>query len=423
MSEPKAKVPALAGVRRALSHTGFRRYWIGMAISTIGFWGYRVALGWLVWELTHSPSWLGIIAFAEMVPMTLVGPVAGAITDRVGALRMARISQFGWAVAIGLLCVVTVLGLASKESLLILAVIQGVASGFSNPSHMALVAKLVPRSELSTAIAMQSGIVQTGRFIGPALAGPLLVLSGPALVFGLVSLGFLCFVVMLFMTETLEPEVPGKTSNSLLGDFIEGLKYTQNHFAIRTIMLYTALMAVLLRSLPELMPGFADAVFGRGETGLAWLMAAFGIGSIISAVWLAIRADPRGLVKHFSLNILIGALALLAFGFVDNIWIGLILVAISGFSTNTVSMASQTLVQTSVDGRMRARVMGLLGITFRAIPALGALILGLGQSAAGFGAPIIIAAVLCLGVWMSLTRTIRKGDLREQAERTATDRD
>ena len=402
-----------------MSHPGFRNYWIGMTVTTTSFWAYRAGLAWLVWEVTKSPAWLGLVAFAEMVPMLLIGPIAGAMTDRIGAMRMARIATAGWAGAVGLLAVVTVADLATREALLILAVLQGVVGATSNPAHLALIAKLVPAEDLSTAIAMQSGTVQTGRFIGPAIAGPLLVLSGAALVFFLVTAGFLFFLLMLFRAHTLVPEVPNPSTKSLFGDLMDGVHYAAGHFAIRTIIVFSVIVSLLLRPVTELLPGFADEIFQRGPTGLAWLLAAVGFGAIFSSVWMAVRGRTTGLTRIFSLNVLIGAIALFAFAWTENFWLGLALIALFGFSSNTAGMCSQTLMQHMVDGQMRARVMSLLGISFRAAPALGALVLGAGQSLLGLGPPIMIGAVLCVFAWISLETFIRRRNLAALSEETS----
>lgn len=409
------------GVSRALSHPNFRRYWFGMAASTTGFWAYRVAVGWLVWELTHSPTWLGLVVFAEMVPMVLLQPIGGTIVERHRALWFARLSQAGWAVVIGLLAVVTSLGLATKEVLLGLAVLQGVVSAFSNPSHLALVAKLVPKEDLAPAIALQSGIVQTGRFIGPAIAGPLLVFSGPELVFWTVSIGFVFFVIMLFSIGTHSPDEPSGSTKSIARDFIDGVEYVRGHFAIRTIILVTAAAAILFRPISELMPAFADTVFSRGESGLAWLLASFGLGSILSSIWIALRGSTSGLTRFLATNMLIATVGLGAFGFATNFWIGNFLALMIGYGSNALSIASQTLVQTMVAGHMRARVMSILGITFRGVPALGAFIQGGLASALGLAAPIIGAAVLGLLLWLPLDHLIRRRRLAKAAEGDAPD--
>lgn len=411
-----AKASSFGGVGRALSHEYFRRYWLGMMAATTGFWAYRVALGWLVWELTHSPTWLGLVVFAEMVPMVLLQPIGGAIVERHRSLWFARMSQFGWAVTIGSVALATSLGVATKEVLFVLSAFQGVVSAFSNPSHLALVAKLVPKEDLAPAIALQSGVVQTGRFIGPAIAGPILVFSGPELVFWIVCGAFLFFVVMLFCIGTLLPDEPSRSQKSLFGDLVDGVKYATNHFAIRHIILLTAVAALLLRPVAELMPAFADNVFNRGESGLSWLLASFGMGSILSSIWIAFRGSTAGLTRYFATNLMISTVGMAGFGLVTNFWLANIFTLLIGFGANALSIAAQTMIQTIVAGHMRARVMSLLGVTFRGLPALGALLQGVLASAFTLATPIIVGAIFALLLWIYLDYLIRRRGLAEAAE-------
>ncbi len=405
------------GAGRALSNVNFRRYWLGMSVSTAGFWGYRVAIGWLVWELTYSTFWLGLVVFAEMVPMIILGPLGGVVVDRHGALRVSRLAQTGWGLAIGLLAALTLLDLVDKETLLALAVLQGCVSGFSNASHLALVAKLVGPEDLAAAVALQAGTVQTGRFIGPALIGPLLIALGAGWVFALVACGYFFFVAMLLSIRTVEVERPGQTSGGFLADFSDGLRYAWGHYAIFNIILFTTFAAILLRPVIDLMPGFTDQVFGRGAQGLAWLLAAFGAGSTISALWIAYRGSTRGMTGIFAATLLIGSLALLGFGLNSDFRGGLALAALFGFATNTVSICSQTLVQHMVAGHMRARVMGLLGMTFRTIPAGGALILGWAATDLGLPTVVVISAGLCILAWLRLTQIRRRREILQAPDR------
>jgi len=302
---------------------------------------------------------------------------------------------------------------------LVFAVVQGSVAGFSNPAQLALVARVVPRSDLSPAIAMQSGTVQTGRFIGPAIAGPLLLLSSPALIFWLVSGGFLFFVMMLFRMRTLEEERPSSESKGIVTDFAEGVGYSLSHLGIRCMLLFTALMSLLLRPLVELMPGISDNVFGRGPDGLAWLLGAFGFGSLLSSVYLALRGRTEGLAKVYSLYFFIGSATLVYFSMLSNFWVALLMVTVFGFSTNTSSVAAQTMVQHMVSENLRARTMSLLGLTFRAVPAAGALILGLGQSSLGMIPPLMAAGLLGLVSWVGLVSVMRRGSLIRQLENEA----
>ena len=406
---------AIGGIGRALGNASFRQYFYGLTGSTTGFWAYRVALGWQVWELTLSPAWLGGIVFVEVVPMLLLGPVGGTVVDQKGALKITRMMQTGWAILMYALAAITLLGYATIAALLVVAFVQGAIAGFSNPGHLALIAKIVPRQDLSPAVALQSGVVQTGRFVGPAIAGPLLVHFGPGMCYALVALAFSFAAVNLWFVHTLEPEKSGG-GRGFRGDFIDGVRYTWDHFAIRTIILYTTIMSFLLRPVVELLPGFADVVFERGAEGLAWLMMSFGFGSLISAIHIAMRGETKGLTGIFALNLLIGALSLVAFAFMPNFWVAMALTAIFGMTTNTVSIVSQILAQHMVAGHMRARVMSILGTTFRAVPAGGALVQGWAATAFGLATPVAAAAILCVFAWAQLVHIARKHDLARQVE-------
>ena len=166
------------------------------------------------------------------------------------------------------------------------------------------------------------------------------------------------------------------------------------------------------------MPGFADVVFGRGAEGLAWLLATFGIGSLASALWIAARGRTEGLLRVFSINLFLGASSLIIFATTSNFWFAIVIVTMFGFSSTAVSICSQTLVQHLVKGQMRARVMGLVGITFRAVPALGALLQGWGSSIFGFGPSVAVAAGLCLIVWLAFANTLKRNNRFGEMERS-----
>jgi MFS family permease len=197
---------------------------------------------------------------------------------------------------------------------------------------------------------------------------------------------------------------------------MDGVRYTLDHYAIKTIILYTIVMSFLLRPVVELLPGFADVVFARGAEGLSYLLSAFGLGSLISAIHIAVRGDTKGLTNIFTLNLLIGALSLLAFALMPNFWLAMALTVIFGMTTNTVSIVSQILAQHMVAGHMRARVMSILGTTFRAVPAGGALFQGWAATAFGLAAPVVVASILCIVAWARLVQISRSQDLARRAE-------
>lgn len=407
---------ALGGISRALQHRDYRLYWAGASGSFLGTWVYRTGLGWFTWELTQSTTWLGIVVFVEVMPHLVLVPITGALADRVGALYMAKLAQFCATAVMSLLTALTALGLMSIEVLLVIVFLNGLIMAMHQPSYFALVANLVPREDLSAAIALQSAMVQTARFLGPALAGALIVWWDVAVAFAVNAVSYLCLLAALLAVRFRDAPRQDGTAKGLFADVAEGLRFVAGHYAIRTILLMTALLAFLLRPVMELMPGFASEVFGRGAEGLAWLMSAAGLGAIFGSLWIARRGQTAGLTRIYAVTTLLASVLLLAFAQTTAFWPGVALVAVFGLASNVNSICSQILVQTAVEPAMRARVMSLVGLTFRAVPAIGAALVGWLASIYGLDLPISVTAVLALVIGFWTLRLMRKSDLARRAE-------
>lgn len=406
----------LGGIGRALQHRDYRLYWMGASGSFLGTWVYRTGLGWFTWELTHSTAWLGIVVFVEVLPNLLLVPIMGAVCDRVGPLRMAKLSQILAVLVMSLLATFTALGLMTIHLLIAIVVTNGVIMSMNQPSFFALTASLVPREDLSPAIGIQSAMVQTARFLGPALAGALIVRFGAEATFAVNAASYLCVLAALFSIAYRDPPIKATGAKGLFDDVVEGLTFVAGHFAIRTVLMLTVILALLLRPVMELMPGFASEVFGRGADGLAWLMSAAGLGAIFGSLWIANRGRTKGLTRILTGTTLATALLLLGFAFTEDFRVGVTLIAVYGLAANVNSISSQILVQSAVQPAMRGRVMSLVGLTFRGVPALGAAIVGWIASHVGLHVPIAASALIALlaAVWM--VRLIRRAGLAEHAE-------
>ncbi len=169
---PRGEAPGfgLGGVRRALRHRNHLLFNVGIIPALITLWMQRLAVGWLTWELTHSPAWLGIIAFADLFPAVLLSPLAGALIDRVDPMRPMMLSQAVYLVQAFLLAVLSFTGLITIETLLALAFLLGLTHPFNTASRHTVLPSLVPREDLSAAIAINSSLYSVARFIGPAAA-------------------------------------------------------------------------------------------------------------------------------------------------------------------------------------------------------------------------------------------------------------
>jgi predicted MFS family arabinose efflux permease len=295
-----------------------------------------------------------------------------------------------------LLFALTVTGLITVELLLGLTLLGGIVVGFNQPARLALAPALVPRSELATAVAINSIVFNLARFVGPAFAGIVIVWFGVATVFAINALSFLAFLFALSRMR-LEPiAMGGQGRRSMLGAIGEGLRYTSRHPGIGPLLLLHAIMAVSARPFFELLPGFASEVFGRGAEGLATLGSAVGIGAVAAGLWLAQRHEESRLTTVALASSFLVTLSVLTFSLVSWFPAAVACMVLAGFGMVIAGVGTQTLMQTSVEEAMRGRVLSLFGLIFRGGPALGALIMGMASEVLGLQAPLAAGCVLGL---------------------------
>ncbi len=396
----------LANIKRVFAIRNYRIFVVGNLSSSLGNWIHRIAVGWLAWELTHSATWLGLMAFADLAPTVLIGPIAGAFVDRSHYLRVLKCTQSINMVQAGALAVLTFADVITIWLLLALTLVRGINVSFNRPARMSLVYELVPRAELSSAIALNATIFNSARFIGPAMGGVLISIAGGnvSLAFTVNMFSFLVFLVTLMMLRLPAPEEREKSGRGLMGDAMVGIRYALAHPAIGMILAIMVLTALFVRPFTELLPAFADKVFGRGVDGLAWLISANGIGAMIAGFWLAARGQTAGLANIVVLGLLLMALALLGFTATDDFWLAWPFLILAGFAMVAQGVASQTLVQIGVASEMRGRVMGIYGIVARGGPACGALFMGILSDQFGLRLPVAGGAALCLVLWLWAVR-------------------
>jgi len=396
----------LGGVGRALAIRDFRVYSIGNLTSLMGSWMHRMALGWLTWETTQSPAWLGAIAFCAMVPPIVLGPFSGTIADRMGSRRTARTAMVCEAVNILVLASLVGSGLITIHLLLVLALLQGIFFAFDFPVRHALVPDLVPQRELSAAIAVNTATFHVTSFAGPALGGLLITEFGylPAFLFN--AGAFISFFFIL-RSLTIARESHAGTQASFLHDLADGFRYTFNHPAIRYIFFTGIATHILMRPYYDLLPAFADNVFHRKIDGLTILASASGLGGLVAGVGLAVRGRMKGLTKALIWSTLASSTFLAIFALVPyvhpiNVWVGSAFLIPVGVGLVIAGIAAQSLTQNIVDPAKRARVVGLSASFATGGPALGALVLGWFGELFGLGIPLAVSslALAAIMVWI-----------------------
>ena len=385
----------------ALKSRDYLVYIAGSTVSLHGLWIYRVALGWFAWQLSASELWVGVVAFTQFAPAVLFGPIFGVFADRFDRRTVS--------IALNSLSVVNMLALGTLTSLghidigllALLSLIQGTLDGAHTPVRMSIVPNLVRDDQLHSAIALISVSFNLSRFIGPALAGIVIALSGVGAAFAINGVSYLAMVVaMLVIRSNLSRDAAKDRKHPWL-ELLEGLRYVRSHEAIRSLLVLAALGSVFGRGALEMLPVFADTVFNGGASALAVLTSAVGGGAIVTGIalsrgahWLSIKVVKAGLVAAGLLIVLLSV--------VDRFEPAVAIVALLGVTLSLCGIGSQILLQTRVDDQVRGRVSSFWGTIVFGGTSLGSLATGAAASTWGLqNAVIATGAILALATLLS----------------------
>lgn len=400
------------------ANRNFAIFTSGNALSLVGLWVQRLAVGWLAWELTGSGFWLGAVAFADLFPVVIIGPFAGVLADRLDRRAILLVCKGFAAVQSALLAGLTAAGWMTIEILFGLSLFLGVVIGVQQAARLAIVPSLVDAKHLGSAVAINSVIFNLARFAGPALAGLLITGPGVAVAFTFGAIAHAGIVVSLFHISL--PPQEYATRRGVVAEFLDGVRYAATHQAIMPLLVLSTVCSLLARPVYELLPGFADEVFSRGAGGLATLTSVVGLGAVFAGLWLAQRGGMRGLTMLTLVGFALSGLLTALFAVTPVFWIGVVIMAASGAAMVVSGAGSQTLIQTTVAGHMRGRVLGIWGIVFRGGPAIGALGMGWLAEIFGFAWPVALGGLLCaLAVLVPLRRRERLIHLLETNVPTA----
>jgi predicted MFS family arabinose efflux permease len=289
-----------------------------------------------------------------------------------------------------------------------LTMISGIDQAFYQPVRSAMTPNLVRHEDLPAAIAINSVAWNSARFIGPAIAGFILVVSEAAYAFAFNAVTYGFFMVALWHVR-LSPEAQAERSpKGALGELMEGYRYAFSHPAIGPSLLLLATAAIFARPVAELLPGFAGGVFDRGAEGLAWLTSAMGLGAMLAGLWLATRGRIEGLTTIAVLSIAVSAGFLLIFTATDRFEVAVASMVGTGFVYVVTGTSIQTMLQSVADPAKRGRVLGIYGMTWIGGASVGALVMGGLSEWFGLRAPVAGGAIICLMVWVWGLRVRRR---------------
>jgi MFS family permease len=361
-------------VFRALRNPNFRLFWGGNFLSNIGTWMQNVAQGWLVLTLTDSAFWLGVVGFAGAIPFLFFTLFGGVIADRVDKRRLLLVTQTAMMILAFVLAGLTFFHFITVWQIVVLAFLNGTAMAMNTPSYQAMVPRLVPREDLTNAIALNSAQFNMSRILGPTLGGYAMVVFGVAGNFFLNALSFLA--VLAALTRIRYPDEKLVRHEGLLDSLGSGFRYVRSRPQMEVLIWMIAVASFLTVPFLTFIPFFAKKQLQVGESGLGWLLAASGTGAVLGAATVAWRGSMRyrGRIIAFCGA---GVMAVVVvFCYSHSFPLSECCMFLEGFGMILTISAVNIAMQHLSSDAMRGRVMSIYATCFLGLPPLGALMAG-----------------------------------------------
>ncbi len=362
---------------RALYYRNFQLFMSGQSISLIGTWMQRMAVSWLVYEMTHSAFMLGLVAFASRIPMMFLSPYAGAYVDRHSRYRTLLVTQFASMLQAGLLALVVLTNQYNIVIIILLSIMLGVINAFDAPSRQSLMIVLVQnKNDLPNAIALNSTMVTLARLIGPAVAGILLSTVGEGICF---LINFLSFIAVITTLLMMKIKVPPKVKHTehIWQNLRQGFTYLKRNPGLRNAIILMAMLSFIIMPYTTLLPIYAKTVFKGDVTTFGWLNVISGLGALMGAIYVARLHTEKNLLKVMIVAGLLISVSLILFSYTTYLPLSLFLILLGEAGLLTFIASANTYLQTNVDEKMRGRVISYYVMAFGGMLPLGSLVVGL----------------------------------------------
>ncbi len=389
---------------RALRHRNFRLFYSGQAISLTGTWIQQIALSWLVYRTTGSAFLLGLVTFCSQIPMLLFLPLAGLLSDRLDRRRI-MLTAYGLAalqaVALGAL---TLSGAIRVWHILLLGFVYGAVMAFETPARQSLISQMVAsRDDLPNAIALNSVLMNSGRLIGPSIAGLLLVFISEGWCFLINAASFMAIVISVSCMR-LAPRPTPIERRSLMHDFGVAARYAWQNRPIRLFLAQVALISLTASPYTVLMPIFARDVFGGDAHTLGFLVGSGGLGAVIGTAFLTTRPNVFELSRLVPFTAGAAGLSLMFVGMSHSYALSLAFMAILGFGIIVTAASVNMMLQTLVDDDKRGRIVSFYAMAFLGMAPVGGLLAGTVAGHVGAPGTAMINGAVCLLGTLALAR-------------------
>ena len=403
--------PRIQGTFAALRHRNYQLWFYGQMVSLMGTWMQSTAQGYLIYQLTNSPVYLGLVGFAAGIPTWLFTLFGGVVADRISRRNLMVITQSAMLVLAFILAALAFTNAVQPWHILVLAFLLGVANAFDAPARASFVLELVPREDMTNAIALNSTMFNIATVVGPSIAGLTYAAFGPAWCFTLNGLSFIAVIVALLLMHIKMDSQQARRPNAIT-EIVEGLQYVFTNRLVLSLTATVGLVAMFGFGLMNLLPAWATDVLHGNEVTNGLLVSARGLGALISALMLASLTKHKVRGRLWMAGYIVVPVSLFLFAWIRWLPLSLTFLVVVGSAMMMLTNNSNALIQSGVPDNLRGRVMGVYTLVFNGFIPIGALLAG--GVAQKLGSPVTVmlsAGVLLIFViatWIFLPEIRRQ---------------
>ena len=395
----------------SLKYPNYRLWFIGQLVSMTGTWMQSAAQGFLVYELTKSPAFLGYVSAANGLPSWLFTLYAGAIADRVPRRTMILITQSVMMMLAFVLALLTFTGWVRPWHIIVLAFLLGMCNAFEAPARQAFILEMVDRDVLTNAIALNAAMFTSAIVIGPGIGGLAYAWVGPEWCFVLNGLSFVAVIAALLMMK-LKPMPHTGRKVAGLGDIKEGLVYVLRNPTVRMLISNLSITTIFGIGIATLVPAWSVNVLHGDATTNGFLLSARGVGSLIGALMIAALGMRNIRGRLYTYGSFALPVFLLIFSAMRLMPLALLAMVGIGWGFVMINNITNAMVQTQIADEMRGRVMGIYTLVFFGSMPVGSFLAGnvaevVGEPTTAVLSASILLVFATLVVWRTRIKDIK----------------
>jgi MFS family permease len=374
----------------SLRRRNYRLYFFGQLISVAGTWMQTVAQSFLVLDLTHSGSQLGLTTAARFLPMFLFGPAGGLFADRMDKRRVLLVTQTLSGLLAGAFSILIATHDIRMWIVYLLALALGFVNVFDNPARQSFISEMVPPRDLANAVTLNSVSMNMSRVFGAALGGVIAAAIGLTLCFACNALSF--GAVLLSLVAMRKADLfPAKRVARQPRQIREGLRYVRSTPELLVPLIMIAVIGTLAWEFQVSLPLMASKVFGGGAASYGVMASIMGVGAVFGGLISAARPRPRA--RALCLAAIGWGIAILAAAAAPNLPLELAALVFVGYGSITFNSYAKTTLQLAATPSMRGRVMALWALAWLGSTPIGGPIVGWVGQVAGARWSLIIGGL------------------------------